>query len=73
MDQRRVAIDHLGDETLQPLSRWEQETPPTCGSPTLAKARATALTTAGLLKPDRSGVDAVIEGGTWVLQVADAL
>jgi hypothetical protein len=71
-DQRHAAIARLGDQTLQPLSQWEQETPPSCSSPALAKARVSVLTTAGLLKPDRSGVDAVIEGGTWVLQVADA-
>jgi hypothetical protein len=71
MDQRRAAIVRLGDETLQPLSQWQQETPPTCGSPSLAKARTAVLMTAGLLTPERSGVDAVIEGGTWVLQFAD--
>lgn len=72
-DQRRAAIEGLRSEALEPLARWQREAPPSCSSPTLKEARATVLTAAGMLTPEQSGLDAVIEGGSWILEVADAV
>jgi hypothetical protein len=72
LDQRRALLTSMGSETLRPLAQWEQEAPPSCTSPTLAKARTSALLTASLLDPERSGVDAVVMAGGWILQVAEA-
>lgn len=63
-DQRRATIDRLRAETLRPLTRWQQETPPSCNSPSLAKASASARMTAGMLSPERHGIDTAIEGGS---------
>lgn len=71
-DQRRAVIDDMRSETLRPLALWQQETPPSCSSPALEKASASVLMTASLLIPERQGVDAAIEGGSWILEVADA-
>ena len=71
-DQRRAVIDKIGSDTLQPLSLWQQEAPPSCASPLLAKARDSVLVTASLITPDREGVDMVVESGSWILRVADA-
>lgn len=71
-DQRRANVERMRSLTLQPLSRWQEETPPSCGSPNLVKAGASALTTASMLTPERQGVDTVVAGGTWILEVADA-
>jgi hypothetical protein len=71
-DQRRAAIDRLRADTLRPLTLWQQETPPSCNSPSLAKASVSARMTASMLSPERQGIDTVIEGGSWMLEVADA-
>ncbi len=71
-DQRRAVIDSLRSDTLRPLALWQQETPPSCSSPTLEKASASARMTASMLNPERHGLDTAIEGGSWVLEVADA-
>ena len=71
-DQRRATIDRMRSETLRPLALWQQDTPPSCSSPTLEKASASVLMTASMLTPERHGVDAAIEGGSWILEVADA-
>jgi hypothetical protein len=41
-------------------------------SPSLAKARSLVLAAAGMPAPEEQGLDVVIEGGSWVLEVADA-
>jgi hypothetical protein len=71
-EQRRAVVAGLRADTLRPLTLWQQETPPSCSSPTLAKASASARMTASMLNPERHGVDAAIEGGSWILEVADA-
>jgi hypothetical protein len=71
-DQRQALIDKIGSDTLKPLSEWQQESPPSCTSPLLAKASGAVLLTANLLKPADHGLDMVRDGGSWILQVADA-
>ncbi len=71
-DQRLAIIDGLRADTLRPLALWQQETPPSCSSPTLERASASARMTASMLNPERHGVDVAIEGGSWILEVADA-
>jgi hypothetical protein len=57
---------------LKPLQLWEAEAQPSCTSPNLAKAGDLVLAAARMLTPERSGLDAVVEGGSWILDVADA-
>lgn len=71
-EQHQHALDDMRASALQPLRVWQQEAPPSCSSPNLAAAGDMVLTAARLLTPERSGVDAVIEGGGWILEVADA-
>jgi len=72
IDQRRAAIDRTRSATLRPLRVWEEEQPLSCTSPRFAQARSSVLATARLLNPEDHGIDAVIEGGDWILEVADA-
>lgn len=71
IDQRRDLLERMRIEALRPLAEWEAETPPNCGSPRLANARSGVLLAARMLDPDQHGIDAVMEGGTWLLRVAD--
>jgi hypothetical protein len=70
-DQRQALIDTIGADTLKPLTQWQQESPPSCTSSLLAKARGTVLFTASQLSPADHGLDMVRDGGSWILQVAD--
>jgi hypothetical protein len=70
-DQRHAALEGLRDTALRPLRLWQNEQLPSCESPNLQKARETVLTAANMLTPDRSGVDAVMDSGSWILEVAD--
>jgi hypothetical protein len=72
IEQRQAAINRMRFIALHPLVDWEQETPPSCTSPNLGKARSLVLAAAGMQTPEKQGLDVVIEGGGWVLQVADA-
>ena len=71
-DQRRALIDKIGGDTLKPLAQWQQEAPPSCASPLLAKARGAALLTASRLNLVDHGLDMVRDSCSWILEVADA-
>lgn len=71
-DQRRAPIDKIGSDTLKPLAQWQQESPPSCASRLLANARGAVLFTASRLNPTDHGLDMALDGGSWILQVADA-
>jgi hypothetical protein len=72
VDQRSAVIDRMRSIALGPLVEWERETPPSCTSPSLAKAGSLVLVAARMQTPEQQGLDVVIEGGSWVLEVADA-
>src|SRR5579872_3986759 len=69
-DQRQSLIEKIGSDTLKPLDQWQQESPPSCASPLLAKARRAALFTASRPNLADHGLDMVRDSGTWILAVA---
>ena len=72
LDEREAAISRVRSIALRPLVDWERETPPSCSSPRLAEARSLVLAASRMQKPEEQGLDVVIEGGSWILEVADA-
>ena len=71
-EEKQAVIARMRSIALRPLVDWERETPPSCTSPRLAEARSLVLAAARMQTPEEQGLDVVIEGGSWVLEVADA-
>ena len=67
--QRLVAA--LREDTVAPYEQWLSERPPRCDSPTLERARRSALANAGILRPETAGIDVVLAAGGWTLDIAD--
>jgi hypothetical protein len=68
---REAAIATFHSSALRPPALWHAENPPSCGSPRFEQAGAAVLKVAILLTPEQSGVDAVSDGGSWILEAAD--
>jgi hypothetical protein len=71
VERRQAAVLDLKYSTLEPFEQWMQESPRTCASPDLKRARESVLGTANALTSGAQGYDVVLAGAGWVLQVAD--
>lgn len=72
LEIRKAAVEaQQHDLVMEGYRQWQSEVPQSCDSPSLMKARSSALFVASITTPERQGFDSTLHAGVWVLDIAD--
>jgi hypothetical protein len=72
-NRRDLLRADLHRNAVAPYEQWTRETPLSCASPQLLKARDTVLFIASITDAKTQGFDSALEAGVWALDVADGV